>query len=300
VTNNVDGIVLKESSNNRISGNRVVGNAEYGIRVYSNSQGNIVSDNIIESNAADGVSVAYSTSNTISRNQVTNNQANGVSLSNAQDNDIVGNNVTLNKVCGVQLRYDASNTNVSRNYLSKNGLGILVETVGNIITENMIIENNGWGIRLTDSQRDNVIHHNNFINNTVAEGLQVSMPATRIFGSYDSGEGPIWTAGNPNMWDDGKEGNYWSDYMARYPHASEVNNTHVGDTPFFINENNIDRYPLMVPFEISLPSNETSSTQSPETQPEPESFPTTLVIASAASVTTVTAGLLFYFKKRKH
>ena len=164
----------------------------------------------------------------------------------------------------------------------------------------MIIENNGWGIRLNGSQRDNVIHHNNFINNTVAEGLQVSIPATWIFNYRSSGEGPILTAGNPNMWDDGKEGNYWSDYMARYPNASEVNNTHVGDTPFFINENNIDRYPLMAPFEISLPSNEPQSTQSPETQPEPEPFPTILVIASATSVAILTAGPFFYFKKRKH
>jgi len=300
LTNNLDGIVLKESSNNRIFGNRVFGNTEYGIRVDSNSQGNIISDNIIESNAADGVSVAYSTSNTISRNHVTNNQANGVSLSVAQDNDIVGNNVTLNKVCGVQLLYDASNTNVSGNYLSKNGLGILVETVGNIITENTIIENDGWGMRLNGSQRDNVIHHNNFINNAVKDGLQVSIPATWIFGSYSSGEGPILTAGNPNMWDDGKEANYWSDYTERYPNASQIGNTMVGDTPFFVNENNIDRYPLMVPLEISLPPYEKPSIEPPATQPEPESFPTILVIASATSAATVTACLLVYFKKSKH
>ena len=35
-------------------------------------------------------------------------------------------------------------------------------------------------------------------------------------------------------------------------------------------------------------------------EPEPEPFPTILVVASVASVAVVSAGLLSYFKKRKH
>lgn len=63
-------------------------------------------------------------------------------------------------------------------------------------------------------------------------------------------EPPKFVAGATNVWDDGGEGNYWSDHTSRYPNASEVGNTGVGDTPYFINENNMDRYPLMSPFEI--------------------------------------------------
>lgn len=37
-----------------------------------------------------------------------------------------------------------------------------------------------------------------------------------------------------------------------------------------------------------------------EIQPEPEPFPTTLVIASVATVAVIGAGLIVYFKKRKH
>jgi len=55
---------------------------------------------------------------------------------------------------------------------------------------------------------------------------------------------------NPSIWDNGTSGNYWSDYLTRYPNASEIGNTGVGDTPFYINENNIDHYPLMEPFII--------------------------------------------------
>ena len=39
---------------------------------------------------------------------------------------------------------------------------------------------------------------------------------------------------------------------------------------------------------------------SDEVAEEPESFPTTLVVASIASVAVASAGLLLYFRKRKH
>jgi len=99
----------------------------------------------------------------------------------------------------------------------------------------MITENDNWGLRIEGSKIDSTIHHNNFVNNKVNQSLQVSIP---------------WPA-DPNIWDDDKEGNYWSDYVARYPNASEAGNTGIGNTAFFINENNIDRFPLLVPVEIS-------------------------------------------------
>jgi hypothetical protein len=43
-----------------------------------------------------------------------------------------------------------------------------------------------------------------------------------------------------NTWDDGVEGNYWSDY-----NCSDSGYDGIGDTPYFIDENNQDNYPLM-------------------------------------------------------
>ncbi len=51
--------------------------------------------------------------------------------------------------------------------------------------------------------------------------------------------------GLSNTWDNGEEGNYWSDHVTRYPNAMEVDGSGVGDTPYYINENNQDKYPLM-------------------------------------------------------
>jgi hypothetical protein len=45
-----------------------------------------------------------------------------------------------------------------------------------------------------------------------------------------------------NIWDNGTTGNYWSDYVGQ-----DVNNDGIGDSPYIINENNQDNYPLMEP-----------------------------------------------------
>jgi hypothetical protein len=97
-----------------------------------------------------------------------------------------------------------------------------------------------------------------------------------------------------NLWDNGSIGNYWSDYLIKYPSASEIGNSGIGDTPYVMNSDNIDYYPLMAPFEVPP-----EPTPSPEPQPEAEPFPAVLVVASVITVTVVGIGLLVYFKKRK-
>jgi parallel beta-helix repeat protein len=310
LTGNAEGITLRDSSNNEISGNIISESGDYGIKLYYGSSDNTVSENNIEGTGKDGVHVEHGGSgNTIIKNQINNSQEYGIYLSSFQNSVIAENNITLSKVCGINLQYGANENTVRGNYLTKNGLGILVETAGITITENTMIENYGWAMRLNGSQKNNKIHHNNFINNNVTEGLQVSMPAVWLFDPPESSQknGPTLAAGNPNSWDDGKEGNYWSDYLSRYPNASEAGNTGVGDTAYFINENNIDYYPLMKPYGTvnadllspsASPTQEHTATPSPNTQTEIEPPPTALVVAiSVASVAIASIGLMVYLKK---
>jgi hypothetical protein len=46
-------------------------------------------------------------------------------------------------------------------------------------------------------------------------------------------------------WDNGIIGNYWGDYLTKYPNASEISNTGIGNASYVINPTNIDFHPLM-------------------------------------------------------
>ena len=88
--------------------------------------------------------------------------------------------------------------------------------------------------------------------------------------------------------------NYWSDYLTRYPNATEVGDSGIGDTPYVIDANNTDNYPFMAPF-IVPPS------PPPEPQLAAETFPTVLVAtASAISVAVIGLGLFWHSLKRKN
>jgi nitrous oxidase accessory protein NosD len=55
-----------------------------------------------------------------------------------------------------------------------------------------------------------------------------------------------------SVWDDGFVGNFWSDYQSKYPNASEIGNTGIGDTSYVIDSDNVDRYPLMCPWGVPV------------------------------------------------
>jgi nitrous oxidase accessory protein NosD len=89
---------------------------------------------------------------------------------------------------------------------------------------------NSVGMRLLDGANHNTIRHNNFVNNNVQVYVQ---------SSYNN----IWNDGYPSG------GNYWSDYggvdLYGGLYQNEVGSDGVGDTPYAIDANNMDRWPLM-------------------------------------------------------
>ncbi|PVX26715.1 MAG: hypothetical protein CW691_00555 [Candidatus Bathyarchaeum sp.] len=210
-----------------------------GMRMFSTT-GSLIAGNTF-SVGKYGIQMIESSQNTVSGNMLLNNNY-GLELGNCEGNKIVGNSISNNSEYGILLSSSHYNTikqnNVANNGFEANnleGFGVkLLHSSNNRFTENNVTRNKWWGIRVLGDQHDNVIYHNNFIDNMVVGGLQVSMT------------GPA----NPSIWDNGTVGNYWSDYLSRYPNATELDETGVGDTPFHINPNNIDHYPLMKPYII--------------------------------------------------
>jgi parallel beta-helix repeat protein len=123
-----------------------------------------------------------------------------------------------------------SNVTIKNTEIKYFWVGILLEESSNNIIHGNNITNNWYGIRLQYVSSNNIIYHNNFIDNTQQVDSQ--------------------TSGYTNFWDDGypSGGNYWSDYEEKYPNATELDGSGIWDTPYVIDENNQDNYPLTNPW----------------------------------------------------
>jgi parallel beta-helix repeat protein len=245
VTNNGEGISLNSSSDNIFSDNVMVSN-EYNFGVLGNAFSEFL-QSVDTSNLVDGKPVYYfvNQSNimmnpeaysevgylgfvdcvnvTVQGMNLTNN-GQGILLAYTNDSEITGNNAANNGE-GIEL-YSSTNSTVSSNSVTNSSIGILLWYSGNnTLSGNNFTASQMEGIWLSSSST-NAIYHNNFVNNV----YQVN--------SYDS----------TNTWDNGSTGNYWSDYLTRYPNATETDG--VWNTPYVIDSNNTDYYPLTVPIAV--------------------------------------------------
>jgi len=146
-------------------------------------------------------------SNIISNNHVRNG-VKGISLASGSNNVIYENKVTGNWFMGMHL-YEASNNLIFDNYIANN------------IDD--LWEKNGFGISIGGTHyraENNTFYRNTLINNSYN---------FRILEPYYI-----------NYWDNGSEGNYWDDYT-----GSDNDGDGIGDTPYILNENNQDNYPIM-------------------------------------------------------
>ena len=220
-------------------------------------------------NEGQGVLLAYTMNSTVTRNNATKNC--NIYVDSSSKNTITENNIANNQN-GMYLSYSSNNT-ISANTIANNNNGIyLTGSSSNTITGNSIANNNN-GIWFGRSS-NNVIYHNNFANN-INHVYDIAM------------EGPFLGPLSVNIWDNGFEGNYWSNYTGQ-----DTNGDGIGDSPHVTYGNNQDNYPLTNPVVIpELPDEENSI-------PTTKSFPT-WIVAAIAIIAVVGAALLVYFRKIK-
>jgi len=238
LTNNSPGITLVATSNSLITRNHIT-NSYYGIMLYGAYEqcvGNIIIGNNITANIYDGINSWSSENTLITGNIISNNQANGIYFCDSRGAIISKNTITANKENGISLVGENSSGNaIAGNHIENNKNGIsLWEACNNTITDNSITSNSGWGIILDylgfPSFSNNIIYHNDFVNNQQALYI-----VDDVLLSMDDGPAT-------DRWDNGSEGNFWSDY-----NGTDSDGDGIGDTPYILNENNQDSHPLMEP-----------------------------------------------------
>jgi nitrous oxidase accessory protein len=159
------------------------------------------------------------TNNIIKFNTCSNNRY-GLYAFNAKINNISSNTFTYNTEYGLYLSTQSDDNLVSDNILIENNYGIRIkDSEKNTIIKNLI-KNNKNGLYFCCGAYNNIAYNNVFIKNT----------------NWNAQDDP------GNIWDNGTVGNYWDDYT-----GTDANSDGIGDTPYLINDDKGDRFPLMQP-----------------------------------------------------
>ena len=214
-----------------ISGNTI----DYG-RIYSAGTfyKSIIYENIL-SNSWCGINLRHAHYNNITNNVITNINGTGIILQEfGTHNNISNNNIINNDGNGIYLAFSKDNV-ISNNIIKNNKNGIYLEfwNTENIITENILIENDNYGIYYGDPgsfPNNDVIYRNSFIDNVLGNAYETSDNSDVSNNSWYN-----VTVG---------EGNYWEDYM-----GIDDDGDGIGDIPYNIPDgDNQDKYPLMTPY----------------------------------------------------
>lgn len=204
----------------------------------------------------------------------------GVGVLGTWNNNTITNNTFTNVIRAIGIY--ANNYTVINNIIHRSTFGIRVlNSDNNYFFQNQLI-NNSFGFDATNSSNNVVVanyfennneafriylggftvYHNNFINQyrEVSKGGYAALILSSGYASL------LWDNNYPSG------GNYYSDYLSRYPNASEIDNSGIGNIPYqvTVDSNFTDRYPLLTPVNILAPITELPS-PNPNLTPSPPS-----------------------------
>jgi parallel beta-helix repeat protein len=215
-----DGVNISSFTIQRSGTTWNIGGPPYGAGIYmGNVTDCIICGNKFTQDAA-GIQLEFGADENVIINNTMTSVGLGFGTFNASWNSFTGNNVTSTGR-GLGLNVNSDYNIISDNRITASEWVIALHACHyNNITDNYIA-NGQIGIYLPDSSYTRV-YHNNVVNNVQQASMQ-GFPS------------------HVNYWDDGypSGGNYWKDYT-----GSDADRDGLGDTPYVVDINNIDHYPL--------------------------------------------------------
>ena len=240
------GIDVKGSSNT-VTGCTI---SAYDDGINLEGQSNLVTKNQILDCGEAGVDL-FGSKNSVDANTI--NCKDGFCITVNGDTNTISTNLLISGTFDVSMH--GNSNNVTDNTMTGGSHGIVFydPATANTVDKNDII-NNYLGIGL--DKQVNTFYLNNLVNNTYNVRFQL----------YSDPYAPY----SLNVFDNGSVGNYWSDYTVKYPNAQEIGNSGAYNTPYVIDGNITDNYPLTTPYTIgSTGAQLSTSSVNPSLSPTP-------------------------------
>jgi len=209
------------------------------------------------------VLLSNSYNNTVTQNSVVGINSCGIILrDSAAYNKIEKNNISISSSSGYEgvsgIIIDGYKNYVYENYITSEEVGLVLGGEYNVFFKNNIYQGKNsitigralyneilgnnlsgasdYAICLSYSDFNNFVW-NNFLDNSKVYEFHEAYPILLTQPAYYS---------QYNKWDNGKEGNYWSDYTGQ-----DKKGDGIGKVSYSVYENFTDNYPLIKPYDIS-------------------------------------------------
>ncbi len=263
--NNTVAIRLEGPNRNNTLSSNFITDAEYGIKLENTQYASITNNTIMKNRAGNdswsaGIRLDYGRDSQIHLNIITGNHYGILLYTSSPRVSVYGNNISNNEFGFRVASGGSNNLNMTRNLVANSiGYGIGLTGFGSssnyaTISQNTIA-NNSDGIALGQYSNYNNILQNNITGNECGFYIELSTQNTICNNNImDNNLQVNITSASTNIWDNGYPygGNYWSDYYGPDLFSglfqNETGSDGIGDSPYTIDSDNKDSYPLTNPW----------------------------------------------------
>ncbi len=235
--------------------------------IQLNNRMNVTVQNIKIHDCISGITFQSATNITVTNNTITGISEFTIFAGSSSNCTISKNEIANNYVGTGILVINSTNIHISENNIKRNSIGINIPGSGYpshylTITQNNISGNTDTGVRVSGGSKTSLVG-NRIENNGV--GFDVSFTNCTVHhNNFVDNHENVDSNSCWGPWDDGREGNYWSDY-----NGTDQDGDGIGDTPYIVEipwtwiepttnititngANAQDNYPLMQSVDITV------------------------------------------------